>query len=88
ALLGAGLSVGAAAVWGTFRVDGDPKRAPVPVRGAVRLLIEAAVFGTATGLLIAAESGPLGLALGAAVIAHYAIGYRRIHWLWKHPGRL
>ena len=38
----------AAIIWGTFNVKGDPSRsgkAPVPVRGLVRLLIELAIIG-------------------------------------------
>lgn len=37
-----GLVIGAAALWGTFRVPDDPGSAPVAVPGIVRLLLEAA----------------------------------------------
>jgi hypothetical protein len=41
----------AATAWGVFNVKGDPSRsgkAPVPVPGIVRLLLELAFFGSAT----------------------------------------
>ena len=46
-LAGLGLPAIAAAAWVTFAVPGDPSRsgrAPVPVPGWVRLLLELAVF--------------------------------------------
>jgi hypothetical protein len=47
-LLGIGLPLLAMALWGTFRVPGDPGDAPV----AARLALELVEFGAATWLLI------------------------------------
>ena len=51
----------AAIAWGTFNVPGDPSRsgnAPVPVPGAVRLVLELAVL--ATGAAAYRAIGPTG----------------------------
>lgn len=71
-------------LWGIFAVPDDPSRsgaAPVPVSGAVRLLIEAVVFGSA----IAAVGGlgqPRWAAIGAGIVVlHYALSWDRIRWL-------
>jgi len=74
----AGLVVGAAAVWGVFRVPGDGGPPVVAVSGRVRLLIEAAVFGGATAALVAAGQTTLGVVFAAMVVAHYAASYDRI----------
>jgi hypothetical protein len=46
-VLGIGLPLLAMVLWGTFRVDGDPGTAPVPVPGLLRLVLELAEFGLA-----------------------------------------
>ncbi len=61
----AGLVIGAAAVWGVFRVPGDSGPPVVAVPGWVRLLI-------------AGGRTTLGLVFSAVVVAHYAISYDRI----------
>lgn len=73
-----------AILWGTFAVPNDPSRsgkAPVPVSGIVRLLLEWAVFAAATGALFAVGPTTLAWLLGGAVLIHYAISYDRILWL-------
>lgn len=86
--LSVGVAVTAAAIWGTFRVDGDPKRAPVPVPGVVRLLLEGMVFASACALLALASAPVPAGALGLLILVHYGIGHQRIRWLLAHPGRL
>jgi hypothetical protein len=80
-----GLPLVAAVVWGTFNVPGDPSRsgkAPVPVPGIVRLLIELGIFGSATWALF--SFNPVyGWIFGLVVLAHYLISYDRIRWLLK-----
>jgi len=76
-----GLPLVMAVLWGTFRVDGDPKDAPVPVPGIVRLLLEAAFFATAVVLLAAAGQSQLAIIFGVVILAHYAVSYDRIAWL-------
>lgn len=76
-----GLPLVMAALWGTFRVDGDPKEAPVRVPGMVRLTLEAAFFATAVALLAVAGQAQLAIVFGVVILAHYAVSYDRIAWL-------
>jgi hypothetical protein len=79
-----GLPVVAAAIWGIFRVHGDPGRAPVPIPGPIRLLLETVYFTTAVVLLAAAGQGWAALLLGVLVLVHYAVSYERVVWLlWR-----
>jgi hypothetical protein len=75
----------AAVVWGVFNVLGDPSRsgkAPVPVPGIVRLLIELDIFGAATWALFSLN--PIyGWIFGLVTLVHYALSYDRIAWLLK-----
>ncbi len=83
---GIGLILVAAIIWGTFAVPDDPSRsgkAPVPVPGAVRLIIELAFFAAGTVAFIAADRLIWGLALGILTVIHYALSYDRIMWLLK-----
>ena len=85
-LLGIGLPVIAAIAWATFAVPGDRSRsgdAPVPVHGAVRLVLELSLFGLAAWALFAAGSPLFGLILAGLVIFHYATSYDRIAWLLR-----
>jgi hypothetical protein len=73
-----------AIVWGAFAVPDDPSRsghAPIPVPGAVRLLIELANFAFAVWALYSLGQPILGLVLGVLVVAHYILSYDRITWL-------
>ncbi len=78
-----GLVLGASIVWGTLRVNDDPRPAPVPVPGVVRLLIEAVFFGGAVTLLAAADRAQWAVVLGVVVVIHYLLSYERIRWLLK-----
>ena len=83
-LLALGVPLLAAGMWGTFAVPGDPSRsgkAPVPVPGIVRLILELAYFGAATWALFATGLATLGWAYGLAVILHYLASYDRVGWL-------
>lgn len=73
----------AALIWGTFNVKGDPSRsgkAPVPVPGLVRLLIELFFFGFAAWALSHFNS-TYGWVFGVITLLHYALSYDRIQWL-------
>jgi len=79
------LAIGAfAAIWGGFNVPGDPSRsgrAPVPVTGPVRLVIEISLL---TGGAVAwhASGCPVaGWIMGAFGILHYALSRDRLAWL-------
>jgi len=74
----------AAVLWGTFAVPDDPSRsgkAPVPVPGIVRLLLELAIFGFATWALYDAGQTTIALIFALLVLFHYLISYDRIAWL-------
>ena len=80
------LPLGAAAAWGTFNVRDDPSRsgkAPVPVPGVVRLLLEVAFFGSATFGWYASGHPRAALAFAAIVVVHYALSIDRVAWLVK-----
>jgi hypothetical protein len=71
--------------WGLFAVPGDPSRsgrAPVPVPGVVRLLLEAAFFGAATWAA-ARERPAWAIGFGALLVAHYALSFDRLAWLCR-----
>lgn len=98
-ILGLGLPLLAATAWGTFAVrslplstfPGDRSRsggAPVPVPGAVRLLLELALFGLAMLALPRGDAGRpiLALILAGVTVIHYAVSYDRIAWLLRQKG--
>jgi hypothetical protein len=82
-LLAIGIPLIAAALWGTFRVDNDPKKAPVAVPGVVRLLLEIVFFAAGVGLLAAANQTTAAAVFGLVVLFHYLISYDRVLWLLK-----
>ena len=65
----------AAVAWGTFNVPGDESRsgkAPVPVPGTVRLIIELTVFASA--VVLVSFASPIAAALlGVAATIHYLL---------------
>ena len=74
----------AAVLWGTFAVADDPSRsgkAPVPVHGILRLVLELGFFGLATWALAQLGAPELSWALGIAVAAHYLASCDRVQWL-------
>jgi hypothetical protein len=82
-LLALGLPLLAALLWGMFRVDNDPGKAPVRVPGWLRLLLETAYFGGSVLALAAAGQPTAALALGALVLFNYAAMYDRLFWLLR-----
>jgi len=76
-----GLPLAAAVIWGTFRVPNDPGKAPVPVPGWVRLLLEIAYFGAAVWALFASGESTWAYVFGGVVLIHYLISYDRVLWL-------
>jgi hypothetical protein len=73
-----GLIVAASAVWGVFRVDGEPGKALVPVHGIVRLVIELAFYGVAVWCFAQSGATTAAIVLGVIVVAHYATSYDRV----------
>lgn len=83
-VLALGVPILAVVLWGSFAVPDDPSRsgkAPVPVPGIVRLLLELAFFGSATWSLFAMGLTTLGWIYGIAVFIHYVLSYDRVAWL-------
>ncbi|HEX2623016.1 MAG TPA: YrdB family protein [Phototrophicaceae bacterium] len=77
-ILGLGIPLITATIWGIFRVPGEPGDAPVRVSGPVRLMIEAAFFGLAVLLLAAAGQSNAAIVLGGIVVVTYLASYDRI----------
>jgi len=89
-VLGIGGPVLGAALWGVFAVPEDPSRsgkAPVAVPGAMRLILELALFAFAAWALYAARSTLLATILAGITIVHYALSYDRVAWLIHQQGR-
>ncbi len=83
-VLAPGLPIIAAVLWGTFAVPDDPSRsgkAPVPIPGILRLLLELAIFACATWALYDAGAIQSSRILGIVVLVHYVLSYDRIKWL-------
>jgi hypothetical protein len=82
-ILTGGLPLAAAAIWGAFRVPGDPGNALVPIPGWLRLSLEALFFSLATLSLFNISTGAIAWIFGGCVLLHYGISYDRITWLVK-----
>jgi Protein of unknown function (DUF2568) len=68
-------------LWGTFRVPGDPRDAPVAVPGIDRLALEWIIlFGGAFALYSSVQKG-WGIALAVILALHYATADDRVLWL-------
>jgi hypothetical protein len=83
-LLGFGLPILAATLWGIFNVPDDPSRsgkAPVAVPGWLRLLIEFVVFATAALAAWSILGVPATTIFVLVVVAHYLLSTGRIRWL-------
>ncbi len=82
--LAAGLPIIAAVLWGAFAVPDDPSRsgkAPVPIPGILRLMLELVIFACATWALYNAGAIQSSQILGVVVLAHYVLSYDRTRWL-------
>ena len=85
-LFALGLPLAAAGLWGIFAVPDDPSRsgkAPIPISGVSRLLLEIVFFSLAVFLLITSGKEQLGWIFAGAVLIHYALSYDRVFWLLK-----
>lgn len=85
-ILAFGIPIIAATIWGTFAVPNDPSRsgkAPVAVRGILRLAIELTFFAIATLAIYELGYSTLAMIYGAIVVIHYLVSYDRMKWLMK-----
>jgi hypothetical protein len=76
-ILALGFPVIAATLWGVFRIQNDPKPAPVEIPGMLRLLLEFALFGSAVWALYDMGRGNIGLIMATIVVVHYLVSYDR-----------
>jgi hypothetical protein len=86
-VLAPGLPVLIGAIWGIFAVPEDPSRsgkAPVPVSGIIRLILELTIFAIASWALLDMNHELMAASLGLLVLIHYLISYDRVLWLLKH----
>ncbi|MDX8440825.1 DUF2568 domain-containing protein [Mesorhizobium australafricanum] len=85
-VLAIALPLAAAVSWGTFAVLNDPSRsgrAPVPVPGAVRLVLELVVlFGGAAGFYLAGHAAA-GIVMALLIALSYAFSWDRLGWLLR-----
>lgn len=85
-LLAIGLPLLAAILWGTFRVPADTSangKAPVPVQGWLRLLLELAFFTFAAWCFFDADAALAGYIFSGVALIHYLVSYDRVLWLFK-----
>ena len=88
-IIGPGIAVFAAVLWGTFGVSGDPTRnrkPPVEVPGSVRLALEALFFLFAAWALIVTDRTTFAVILVVVAIGHYAASYDRVRWMLGRKG--
>lgn len=86
-ILTPGLPILIGAIWGIFAVPGDPSRsgkAPVPVPGIIRLILELTIFAISVWALYDMNYERLAWILGILVSVHYLFSYDRIMWLLKN----
>ena len=83
-VLALGLHIIAAVTWGVFNVPNDPSmsgKAPIPVPGFVRLLLEFTFFTLAVCALLFTAQITAAWLFGLVVCVHYAVSYKRLVWL-------
>jgi len=76
----------AAIIWGTFAVLDDPSRsgkAPVPISGILRLILELVFFALAAYALFNNGKESIARIFAGAALVHYLLSYDRIIWLIK-----
>jgi hypothetical protein len=76
----------AAVLRGVFAVSGDRSRsgkAPIPVPGSVRLLLEILLFGGAIWAFATSGLQIVAVCFGLAAFLHYLCSYERIAWLLR-----
>ena len=85
-ILGIGLPIAAAILWGTFAVPDDPSRsgnAPIPTPGWLRLVLELLMLGAGAWALAAAGQNTAAWFMAVITLLHYAASLDRITWLLK-----
>lgn len=83
-LLAAAVPLGAAAVWGVFAVPEDPSRsgrAPIPIPGWLRLILELVLFALAGAALSDLGASTTSIIFILLAVIHYGLAWERIRWL-------
>lgn len=85
-VLAPALPLVAAVLWGTFAVLNDPSRsgrAPVPVPGAARLVLELVILFSGAAGFYAAGYTATGIIVAAFIAFSYASSLDRLGWLLR-----
>lgn len=86
-LLGFGVPVAWAIVWGVFGTPGDPirnKKPPVAIPGRIRLGLETFLFLIVIAFMFNMESIFLAIFYGFALVLNYFWSAERLVWLLKN----
>ena len=86
-LLAFGTPLLAAFLWGRFRTKEDfisGKKAPTPIPGTLRLVIELIIFGFAVWGLFSSGVVTIAWVFLIVTLLHYIISYDYILWLFKN----
>jgi len=90
-LIGAAiLPVLAMTFWGVFAVPNDKSRsgkAPIPVSGLVRFILELVFFGLAVWCYMLTQHLVFGALFSGFLVLHYALSMERIKWLFVQKGK-
>lgn len=81
-----GIPLIAGLIWSLLAVPGDPSRsgkAPMPVSGPIRLIIEFSFFAVAIIMLSEITQSQVWLTYLIILVLHYGLSYDRIIWLLK-----
>ncbi|MEU5217425.1 YrdB family protein [Streptomyces sp. NPDC020807] len=76
-----------AVLWGVFATPGDQSRSGetvVATPGALRFLLELAVFFGGAAALYAAGSHVLALTLAGVLVVYHALSWDRVVWLFRN----
>lgn len=86
-IIGIGLPVLFAAIWGIFAVPNDPSRSGktvIKTTGMIRLILELVFFSVGAITLYNVGFNLLFFAFSLIVIFHYLFSVDRIKWLLRH----
>jgi hypothetical protein len=82
-LIGVGLPLLLAVLWGGFRDPADHGRGLVAIPGQLRLVLELGIMGLAAAALFAAGHTTLAWVFAAAVLIDYVLMYERVLFLLR-----
>ena len=83
-VLGFGIPILLAVIWGLFAVPEDPSRsgaAPIVVSGWFRLLIELLIFSFGAWCIYNLGYSKISLVITLILVIHYAVSHDRVIWL-------